>query len=148
MVIFISADVSVHMSLYICRDTGSFFSSYVISWNVWSLYIPKADLIVVKYYLFHFRWEHDYLSLPTLIWTVFCSPRIAPLSMKSCVSSPWSYSWNKVICIAARASLFGLLYLTPATAVQQQLIQIITQNGEHLPLYLISDGYQYDTKLK
>lgn len=136
---------------YICRcfcayeprDTGSSFSSYIISWNVLSLYIPKADLIVVKKnYLLHFRWEHDYLSLLTLICTVFCSSQIALLSMKRSVSSPWSYSWNKVIYIAPRASLFGLLFLTPATAVQQELIQIITQNGECLPLYLISVWYQ------
>lgn len=75
--VFISAKVSGHMSFYIWRKRHRI----LIFWPhnklkcVKSLHFQsKADLIVVKCYLFYFRWENYSLSLLTLIWTVILSP--------------------------------------------------------------------------
>lgn len=66
------------LGLWVCiyaeRDIESLFSGCIINWNMWSLYTPKADRLVVKCYLFYFRWEYYHLSLLTLILTVILSP--------------------------------------------------------------------------
>lgn len=141
LAVFISAEVSGNMSLCICRKRHRI----LIFWPhnklkcVKSLHFQsKADLIVVKCYLFYFRWENYSLSLLTLIWTVILSP---PSN---------STSAHEELCIISMELLLeeGNLHRIKSIIIWSPLLnsgnsswtrsdQITSQNGEHLPFLFL-----------